>query len=161
MWQEKQTKAIINKETIKKELLAEQKATAPIILVLGILCMLSALLMWSGGSVIMTVVMAVIGAGIIICDCYMIGRIIKCRFDVIEDHLVRMAEDEPIRRGKRISYCDVFYFSRTGRYIVTGADKSAWHYSSEDDKFYVVVMRGKNITPMKVYNSKVYEYRED
>ena len=161
MWQEKQTKAIINKETIKKELLAEQKATAPIFLVLGILCMISALLMWSENGIIAAILMIGIGAGIIIYDCYMVGRIIKCHFDVIEDHLVRMAEDEPVRSRGRTRYYDVFYFSRTGRYIVTGADKSAWNYSSEDDKFYVVVMRGRNIIPMKVYNSKVYEYRED
>jgi len=80
-------------------------------------------------------------------------------FLVIEDTLMRTAR-ETVRTPKGYREEKVLYFLKSGRYVISGKDKSVFEYSSEDDKFYIMTY-GKKQVPVAVYNQKVYEYRTE
>ncbi len=64
------------------------------------------------------------------------------KFSIVEDELVNMVRREPYRSfySRRTQYQDVFYFWKSGRYVVSGLDGSAFDYSAEGDTFYVVIL---------------------
>lgn len=95
-------------------------------------------------------------------------------FTVEEDELVNMIRETQSLRidysshgigSRQTQYRDVFYFQKSGRYVLSRIDGSAFEYSSIGDTFYVVLMDprrkiGKQIRPKRVYNSKIYRYEE-
>jgi hypothetical protein len=52
------------------------------------------------------------------------------------------------------------YFEHYGRYVVSEVDGSAFDYSNEGDKFYLVICGSKkNGAVLRIYNARVYEWR--
>ena len=173
-WEEKQTKAQINKETCRAELLANAKAGLPIIVICLVLVAVVAIvfLCVDTHNTLGNFLALLIG---ILCtgfDFYFIWQLVhtfrsitKGNFEIRED-VLSSVEIETVRRRSRHGYTyhekKVFYFDEHGRYETGAIDGSAFEYSSAGDRFYIVVRKSKrkNLSPLRVYNAKVYEYRE-
>lgn len=83
---------------------------------------------------------------------------------VVKDEVLRMVEDEFDRkrfwRGRKLVSCyrDVFYFRRFGRVEV---DTETFSYTNEGDTFYMVVLGDEQNKLARIYNARLYEYREN
>ncbi len=86
-------------------------------------------------------------------------KISKRQYEIVEDTLMRKVDGEYVRIGMRSRYNDVFYFEKYGRYVVYRSERSAFDYSTETDRFYLIVLKGRKPKIMRVYNTKVYEYK--
>ena len=183
----KETKNVLTKADIQKELKAKILVSVParvIILFLGILLALLEIPMasefltekllvlseWTALDVLITVLVGLnllvfmlpllLGLFLTYDLISQLLRIQKGDFTVYQDELAEMEEMEVRRIGGKIRLENVFYFLDSGRYVVTAADGSAFSYSNRGDRFYVVSYYGKKPKPMLVYNTKIYEYRE-
>jgi len=92
------------------------------------------------------------------------------RFRIEKDELLRKVKDETVSKRTRRSFLkwqrtviteDVFYFAKYGRYVLGTKNGSAFEYSSEGDEFYVVVYDAKKPRPELIFNSKIYDYKQD
>ena len=180
MYSHKQTKSIITKETIKKDLLFRMKSAIPIIIVSCVLCVILLLFGiamlddlvyeinnfgWSFSSAEGIIVIAVIILLFPLSQywAYTNIKVLKeakrYNFKVVEDRLSR-AEEEVIVTSRHSRIEKVFYFYEHGRYVVSVCDGSAFEYSSPEDEFYLIFANDTSSTPLLIYNKKVYEYKQ-
>ena len=161
----RETKSRLTRADIKKDLLGEMRA--------GVISMVALILVFLLVGLILTFIACRPGVGRVICGglfAALIGyltvaytksyvMIARDRFVVVEDELLRYAE-ETVRRHRTWAVERVFYFAEQGRYVVSEIDGSAFDYSNEGDKFYLVICGSKkNGAVLRVYNARVYEWR--
>ena len=80
----------------------------------------------------------------------------KQSFRIVEDKLLRVSKDEYVRVAGRGHLENAFYFMKCGRYRVTKWDDSALEYSTEEDRFYLVVTDRKKPQILLIFNQKIY-----
>lgn len=117
-----------------------------------------------------TIAQCVLWGLVLLCIAYTTGKVYSRRrtlerrtFTVVEDEVARMVEDEfnPKRyviRGLGGSYQNVFYFEHFGRVVV---GKEMFDYTSEGDRFYLVLFDDAKDSPARLYNTRMYKYREN
>ncbi len=164
----KETKTQLTRADIKKDLLGEMRA--------GVISMVALILVFLLIGLILTFIAFRPGVGRVICGVVFIALIVylivaytesyvmiaRNRFTVVEDELLRYAE-ETVRRNRTWTVEKVFYFAEHGRYVVGEIDGSAFDYSNEGDRFYLVLYDCKNLKkkrrtpPIRIYNTRIYE----
>ncbi|MBQ9112924.1 MAG: hypothetical protein IJY08_05010 [Clostridia bacterium] len=176
----KETKSVINNETIKKELMYRTKASVPAIVVccivmipmaiIGIYSISSLIGEISNGGMgnvsteyiifaLVDLMLTVVLTMVIINTIGNYNAIRRCEFSVVEDTLTD-AREETVHHGRRMSIEKAFYFSQHGRYVVTSLDGSTFEYSYIDDVFYIVIYtRSRSPYPALIYNKRIYEYK--
>lgn len=164
---EKETKNVLTREILKKDLKKLQKdqiiitviffaailiVWLPIIL-LGLTDIEDALFLW--------LVLLIFG---LFCFALAIFNLISVKraFRLIENGDFSVIKETVSAKvsGERISrrhHEDVLYFGHYGRYIPT---RTVFRLSSVDDKFYLVILGGRKKTIALAYPCKMYEYKE-
>lgn len=166
----KETKSVLTREGIKKDLLGEMRA--------GVMSVVALVMTFALIGTIMTFLAFRPGVGRLICGslwflliAYFVFAYAKSyvwiardRFSVVEDELLYSAE-ETVHRGRTLMLERALYFAEHGRYKIQSTDGSAFSYSNEGDRFYLVVYDGKKPkkkvenTVLRVYNTRIYEFR--
>ena len=166
----KETKSVLTREGIKKDLLGELRT--------GILSLCALLMIFFVIGLILTFIAFRPGVGRVLCGLSFVALIVwlaviyarsyvliaRDRFAVVEDTFLYAAE-ETVHQGRRLKLERVLYFERYGRYVLSPVDGSVFDYSNEGDRFYLVVYEEKtqkshkNQPPIRVYNARIYEYR--
>ena len=169
----KETKNVITKETIAKDLQTEDKKNSRILLILALIYTL----------VVSSVLLAVYFLGLKNSEIGVIGYVIffacvficllplfsfislfttgrkrenNANFFVITDEVV-CKEEKTIKRRDAILIKKVIYFYRCGEIEVN----STWYrITSENDIFYMVVRDRDSKSALKCYPTKLYEYVE-
>ena len=162
---EKETKSILTREGIKKDLLWEMRVMIiSIVAFCGIMVLTWAIITFIAcrglvGRLISTAVFLGLIVMIVAGFAERYYLVASNRFSVIEDQFTH-ATEETVHRGRHLALEKVMYFEHYGRYVVSEVDGSAFDYSNEGDKFYLVVCGGKkNGALLRVYNARVYEWR--
>ena len=174
-WEEKQTtKTVITKEACRQELLAELRSGMPLHVIAYVLSALVAIfcLVVDTHNLLGNTLFLLMGIFFVGYDVFYIYSLIqtfrslaKGELEIREDVLTSI-EIETVRRRSRHGYTyheeKVFYFDNHGRYVTGKKDGSAFEYSTAGDRFYLVIRTGKHAKPVpsRIYNAKVYEYRE-
>ena len=162
---EKETKSILTREGIKKDLLGEMRATIiSIVAFCGFMLLFWLIITFIAcrelvGRLISTAIFLGLIALIVVEFAKRYYLVAGGRFSIVEDEFLH-AEEETVHRGKHLKIERVLYFANYGRYVVSEVDGSAFDYSNEGDKFYLVVCGDKkNGALLRVYNARVYEWR--
>ncbi len=185
MWEGKQTKQAISGEAFRAEMMKKAKllilpCIAGAILILILTAFLKPLIghlldIFNNPAIdgyrdpkyiakaIVTLIVLLIAIGypifVIIRNVIFYIKITRRCFTIVEDTLVRKVDREFTRTFGRTHYDDIFYFETYGRYTVPRTERSAFDYSSENDGFYLIVLKGRKPRIMRAYNTKVYEYQ--
>ncbi len=185
MWEGKQTKQTISGEAFRAEMMKKAKllilpCIAGGILILVLTAFLKPLIghlldvfnnpVTDGyrdpkyiAKVIIALIVLLIAMGypifVIIRNVIFYHKITRRCFTIVEDTLVRKVDREFTRAFGRTHYDDIFYFETYGRYAVPRTERGAFDYSSETDRFYLIVLKGRKPRIMRAYNTKVYEYK--
>ncbi|MBQ8408944.1 MAG: hypothetical protein IJY39_08780 [Clostridia bacterium] len=168
---EKETKSVLTREGIKKDILGELRAMmASIVAFVGVMVLFWLIITFIAcrgivGRLISTGVFALL-VGVIMAS-YVRTYLSAARgkICVVEDELLYTAE-ETVHRGRHLVLERVMYFAEHGRYVVSEVDGSAFDYSNQGDKFYLVIYdfkkskKNKSASPIRVYNTRLYEWRE-
>jgi len=192
MWNRQPTREVITKESVRQELMKSARGGVPIAAMMVVTAIVADAILIAAGcaafpskaqfegemfpfmELALAIMSFLIAALAAVFSMYMLISVVadskyirEGRFTIVEDELVNMVREEPYRSfySRRTQYQDVFYFWKTGRYVVTGIDGSSFEYSSVGDTFYVVVMEPhhrskKQNRPRRAYNSKIYEYKQ-
>ena len=165
---EKETKSILTRAGIRKDILGEMRA--------GIFSVCSLVLMLMFFGSILTFIAFRPGVGRIICGASFVALILlfvieytknyvmiaRGHFLVVEDELLYSAE-ETVYHRRHAQIERVLYFADHGRYVISHTDGSAFDYSNEGDRFYLVIRdskKPKKCSPFRVYNTRIYQWRE-
>lgn len=89
----------------------------------------------------------------------------KGNFSIVKDELVRIVEDE-FNKGNYFSnggslgraYEHVFYFDHYGRFVI---DRDKTLLANCGEVFYLVVYNDQKDIPILIYNTKMYEYKDE
>ena len=161
----KQTKNVLTRDIIKKELTYQAKAAATMSSILmfttGIVTGVPFILLGIAGLkdlLIGGIVCIMIGAGlllslflVLLSDIRTKRLINEGRFYIIKDTVSRLSRGEP--RG-RYSTVDVLYFTKLGRYIPS---QTTFDLSSVGDEFYIVIIPAKKPKICFAYHTMMYE----
>lgn len=185
MWEGKQTKQPISLDAFRAEMMKKAKllilpCIAGVILILVLTAFLKPLIGHLLDSfndptmvgyrdpsyiarLIIMLIMLLIAIGypvfVIIRNLIFYNKIMRQRYAIVEDTLVRKVDRTGIHSFGPAHNDDFFYFEAYGRYTVPRTERSAFDYSSENDPFYLIVLKGRRPRIMRVYNAKVYEYK--
>lgn len=168
---EQNTKSIITLEKCQQELMRITKATLPLTVLFFVICTVAGIIFLAvdsenflGDILLIVLGIVCIGTAVLLAYFHISSyiKIKKGRIEIREDSLAQTAV-ETVRRRTKYGYTyreqKVFYFADHGRYVITEKDGEAFQYSAEGDRFYLLLYCGE-ITPLRIYNEKVYEYRE-
>ena len=161
----KQTKNVLTRDIIKKELMHYAKGSVSIstvfLLTTGVVTGIPFILLGIAGLkdlLIGGIVCIMIGAGlllslflVLLSDIRTKRLINEGRFYIIKDTVSRLSRGEP--RG-RYSTVDVLYFTKLGRYIPS---QTTFDLSSVGDEFYIVIIPAKKPKICFAYHTMMYE----
>jgi hypothetical protein len=163
---EKETKSLLTREGIKKDLLGEMRASIISIVAfcgcMAFFWLIITFIAYRGlvGRLISTAVF--FGLSAVVVAGFLKGYLVvaRDRFTIVEDEFL-YATEETVRRGKHYVLERVMYFEHYGRYVVSEVDGSAFDYSNTGDRFYLVVSDSKKkCSPMRIYNMRLYQLRD-
>ena len=161
----KQTKNVLTRDIIKKELTHYAKGSVSIstvfLLTTGVGTGIPFILLGIAGtsdSLIGGTVCIFIGAAIILClihvllaDIRMKRLVNNGRFYIIKDTVSRLSRGEPQGKYRTV---DVLYFTRFGRYIPS---QTTFDLSSVGDEFYLVIIPTRKPKICFAYHTMMYE----
>ena len=163
---EKETTSILTREGIKKDLLSEMRATIfSIVAFCGFMFLFWLIITFIAcrglvGRLISTAIFLGLITLIVVSFAKLYYRVASDRFSVVEDEFL-YAREETVHRRKHLKIEKVMYFANYGRYVVSEVDGSAFDYSNEGDKFYLVVSDDKKeCAPMRIYNTRLYQLKD-
>ena len=169
----KETKNVITKETIAKDIQAEDKKSSRILLIIALVYVVVvssvfwAIYFWGLKSSEVGVIGYVIFfAGVFICLFPLFSIIVAlitggkgpkdANFYVITD-AVLYKEEKTIRRRNSLLVKKVIHLCKCGEVEV---NSTCYQITAENDVFYVVVSRREPKRTLKCYPAKLYEYVE-
>ena len=165
----KESKNVLSRETVKKDLthLAKADLVQDIVLLAVMLLIFVPLAFLSVYAakfiLILGVVLALVCAvPIVIFACRTVRDAITLRliknggFSVEKDTVSQLSRGEiPRKYSEGRHTVDVIYFTKYGRYVSNGA---TFELSSVGDEFYLVILRAKKEKLVLAFNTKIYEY---
>ena len=182
-----ETKAVITRADCKKVLFDEVKALIPLTVVFTLLSIILVLILipfdqtlisylcestfdlYSIICIVCIILVTLAFGGPLVLEicvitdlCCRIYDLKKGNFTIVEDTLAQIVIGEAVKRfwHKHTHYYDVFYFKYSGRYVISEPRKKLLEFSSEGDKFYIVVFNRKKQEPLLVYHANIYEWKE-
>ena len=163
---EKETKSILTREGIKKDMLGEMRAgILSLVAGCGVFVFLWLIITFIACRTLVGRLISTVGfwgfiALVVVVFLKGYLAVARDRFTIVEDEFL-YATEETVRRGKHYVLERVMYFDHYGRYVVSEVDGSAFDYSNAGDRFYLVVRDSKKeCKPMRIYNMRLYQLKD-